>query len=350
MSLEQITMIRRKCGTIDVDLNRSAGGYTLYAGQTFDGRVDLINLYGDVVHAWALPVRPGRDAVLLPNGNLGYNGSHEESVNLYPAWDIWHGGHFMEVTPKGGIVWEYEDIYHHHDAQWLENGNLLYAAASTTPSRWEISISDIVKEVNRKGEVVWEWKAWEHLSQVDYPIHECFNKDHWPMINGLYQTKDGLVLMSLRTTSGIIAVKKSTGKIVWEIKYPFVAQQHCPVETDTGTILCFDNGNIRPSSIHHSRIVEHDPKTRELVWSYVDPMPPTFFSPYMGSVQRLWNGNTLICESAFGRLFEVNPKGKTVWEYIIPDFAEYPTPLNEFITGFHNSCFKAYRYKRPEWL
>ena len=35
-----------------------------------------------------------------------------------------------------------------------------------------------------------------------------------------------------------------------------------------------------------------------------------FFSSYMGSVQRLWNGNTFICESAFGRLFEVTPKVK----------------------------------------
>ena len=30
-------------------------------------------------------------------------------LDLYPAWDIWHGGHFMEVTPGGDIVWEYED-------------------------------------------------------------------------------------------------------------------------------------------------------------------------------------------------------------------------------------------------
>ena len=43
MSIDQITAIRRTCGTIDVDIERSAGGYTLYAGQTFDGRVDLIN-------------------------------------------------------------------------------------------------------------------------------------------------------------------------------------------------------------------------------------------------------------------------------------------------------------------
>ena len=109
--------------------------------------------------------------------------------------------------------------------------------------------------------------------------------------------------------------------------------------------MCFDNGNIRPSSIHHSRIVEYDLETKKLVWSYMDDMPPSFFSPYMGSVQKLWNGNVFICESAFGRLFEINGlTQEVVWEYVIPDFAEYPEPLNNFITGEHNSCFKAHRY------
>ena len=189
MSIEQITEIRRKCGTTDVDLDRSAGGYTLYAGQTFDGRVDLINLYGDIIHSWILPIRPGRDAVILPNGNLGYNGSHEKSAELYPAWDIWHGGHFMEAKSNGDIVWEHEDIYHHHDAQWLDNGNLLYAVAEEAfVSPIGPVISDRIKEVNRKGEVVWEWCVWEHIHPHIYKTHECFNTDHWPMVNGLHQT------------------------------------------------------------------------------------------------------------------------------------------------------------------
>ena len=72
---------------------------------------------------------------------------------------------------------------------------------------------------------------------------------------------------------------------------------------------------------------------------------PLFFSPYMGGVQRLWNGNTFICESAYGRLFEVTTKGETVWEYVIPSLNYILVPLNEFITGRQNSCFKAHRYK-----
>tara|TARA_B100001029_G_scaffold146021_1_gene126506 strand:- start:211 stop:1302 length:1092 start_codon:yes stop_codon:yes gene_type:complete len=357
------TIERRNLGVTYYDEYQSAGGFTLFAPQTGNGRVVLINMHGDVEHEWNLPIRPGRDAVILNHGNLGYNGSHEKSAELYSAWDIWHGGHFMEVTPGGDIVWEYEDIFHHHDAQWLPNGHILYAAAapidvkdgkglfnSKVPLEMQQRpFSDVVREVNRKGEVVWEWNAIEHLSVEDYPIHECFNIDnakerlHWPMINGVHQ-HGKLVYLSLRTTSGIIAVNKETKNIEWELKYPFVAQQHDPSITPDETLICFDNGNIRPSSIHHSRIVEYDIKTKELVWSYADEMPPAFFSPYMGSVQRLWNDNTMICESAFGRIFEVTPEGDTVWEYVIPDFAEYPEPLNKFITGKHNSCFKAHRY------
>ena len=337
------TIERRKLDVTYYNEEKSAGGFTLFAPQTGNGRVVLINMHGDVEHEWNLPIRPGRDAVILNHGNLGYNGSNERSAHLYPAWDIWHGGHFMEVTPGGDVVWEYEDMYHHHDAQWLPNGHILYAAAADVPVRKWDKQSDIIREVNRKGEVVWEWRAWEHLKQEDWPIHECFNDDHWPMINGVYQ-HGKLVYLSLRTTSGIIAVNKETKSIEWELKYPLVAQQHDPSITSDGTLICFDNGNIRPSSIHHSRIVEYDIKTKELVWSYADEMPPAFFSPYMGSVQRLWNDNTMICESAFGRIFEVTPEGETVWEYVIPDFAEYPEPLNKFITGKHNSCFKAHRY------
>ncbi|EYH89513.1 PQQ enzyme repeat protein [Salmonella enterica subsp. enterica serovar Heidelberg str. N653] len=224
------TLGRRPAGLIYADNAKSFGGYTLFAPQTAEGRVYLVDEQGEVAHQWQLPVRAGRDAVLLPNGNLGYNGSHRTSANLYPAWDLWHGGDFYEVTPDNEIVWHYEDIYHHHDAQWLANGNLLYTAASPLPADIAARVtggdprrdapdgviqSDVVKEVNRDGEVVWEWRAWEHLNPEDFPIHDIFDRRHWPMINGLSVTRDGLVLMSLRTTSGVIAVDKESGKVIW---------------------------------------------------------------------------------------------------------------------------------------
>ena len=333
------TLKRRNLGLTLNNETKSAGGFTLYAPQTGNGRVVLLRDNGEIEHEWHMPVRPGRDAVLLENGNLAYNGSHAKSVDLYPSWDIWHGGHFMEANKDSEIVWEYEDPYHHHDAQWLDDG-LLYTAAA----EYKDKISDIVKIVDRDKNVVWEWRAWDKLSMLAWPIHEGMPDNHWPMINGVCYSGN-TIYMSLRNTSGIIGVDRETQEIVWQKKWPDVAQQHCPVVTTEGTIIVFCNGNIRPPGVHHSRIVEYDLATEELVWSYVDDMPSSFFSPYMGSVQRLWNGNTFICESAFGRLFEVTSEGETVWEYVIPDFAEYPSPLNKIITGEQNSCFKAHRYK-----
>lgn len=357
---DQVTVRRRATGLTLCNHSLSAGGYTLYAPQTGGGAVYLVDIDGEVAHEWSLPVRPGRDAVILKNGNLGYNGSHATSLGLYPAWNLWHGGDFYEVTPDGEIVWRHEDPRHHHDAQWLDNGNLLYTAAEAMPAEIAARItggderrdgadgivqSDVVTEVNRAGEVVWEWRAWEHLDPADFPVHSIFDRRHWPMINGLSVTRGGLVLMSLRVTSGVIAVDRATGEVVWKAGPNIVAQQHTPIETVSGSILVFDNGNIRKGvTSPHSRALEFDPATGRTVWQYADPLPPAFFSPYMGGAERLWNGNTFICESAFGRLFEVTPEGETVWEYVIPFFAEYPTEVGPYITGAHNSVFRAHRY------
>ncbi|MEO1679505.1 MAG: aryl-sulfate sulfotransferase [Pseudomonadota bacterium] len=359
-NVDQTTVGRRRCGLTAYDSNHSAGGYTLYARQTGSGVVDLVDIEGHKVHSWSMPVRPGRDAVILPNGNLGYNGSHATSAGLYPAWDVWHGGDFYEATPEGEIVWRHEDVYHHHDAAWLASGNLLYTIAAPLPAEKAarltggaahspnpdgITQSDIVREVDRSGKTVWEWRIWDHIDPADLPIQPIFDRAHWPMINGLWETRAGLILMSLRTTSGILAVDKSSGSVAWHAGPDVVAQQHTPVEMEDGSILCFDNGNLRPGVTNpFSRVIQFDPATMDVTWSYTDQSAISFFSPFMGGAQRLWNGNTLICESAFGRLFEVTPDGAVVWEYVIPDFAEYPSPANQFVKGATNSCFRAHRY------
>jgi hypothetical protein len=367
--VDQVTYRRRTTGLVAFDPERSAGGYTLVAPQTGDGNVYLVAIDGKLAHQWHLPQRPGRHAVILPNGNLGYNGNHRDTQNLYPAWEMWHGGAFSEVTPDGDVVWEFEDTRHHHDAQWLPDGGLLYTTAQEMPAKYAAKIvggshdydlpgglqyGDVVRRIDRSGTIVWEWKAWEHLDFAEFPIHPIFDRYHWPMINGVFLTQAGQVLLSLRTTSGVICVEPSTGETAWSIKHPVLSQQHSPVELPGGSILVFDNGNLRPGvTSPHSRAVEFNPLTREVVWQYTDPMRPYFFSPYMGNAQRLENGNTFITESAFGRLFEVTPSGETVWEYVIPYFDEYPAgAARAYSAGLTNSVFKASRYPKSAipWL
>jgi hypothetical protein len=92
---------------------------------------------------------------------------------------------------------------------------------------------------------------------------------------------------------------------------------------------CLSNRN---QLSNFSRVVEFNPKTLEVVWEYKNTVrypaagvctkPPDgdfrFFSLFISSAQRLPNGNTLIDEGASGRVFEVTPDKKVVWEFVNP--------------------------------
>ncbi|OXI78937.1 aryl sulfotransferase [Burkholderia sp. AU33423] len=366
-TVDQITQRRRGVGLIAHDPALSAGGYTLIAPQTADGNVYLVGIDGEVAHQWKMPVRPGRHAVILPNGNLGYNGNHPQSESRYAPWSMWHGGDFYEVTPQGETVWRYEDPAHHHDAQWLPNGNLLYAACEPVDAAFarrvpggtphgddEVMYADVIREVNRAGQIVWEWHARDHLRPEDFPIAAGFGRYHWPLVNGLAVDANGRVLMSLRTTSGIIGVNHETGRVDLRIGPDVVSHQHAPVPLPNGNILAFDNGNFRHGAhVVFSRVVEIDPATQRVVWSYADDVVNLFYTPFMGNAQRLPNGNTHVTESSTGRLFEVTPAGEVVWEYVIPWFAEYPDEAaRKTGPGQLNSVFQTFRYSAAQlpWL
>ena len=91
-----------------------------------------------------------------------------------------------------------------------------------------------------------------------------------------------------------------------------------PTLLANGNILIFDNGYARG----FSRVIELDPTSLEVVWSYQGEPPSEFFSDRRGSAQRLPNGNTLICESERGHVFEVTPDGTRVWEFWNPEIVD----------------------------
>jgi len=62
-------------------------------------------------------------------------------------------------------------------------------------------------------------------------------------------------------------------------------------------------------------------------WIYVDR--GTFFSSFISGAQRLPNGNTLICEGAEGRVFEVTPEAEIVWDFLNPVGGDARTPKGQ---------------------
>jgi len=267
------------------------------------------------------------------------------------------------------IVWQHTDLAHHHDAQWLANGNLLYTTAEPLPvhiarrvlggipgseAPGGVIYGDVVKEVDRAGNLPWDTRSWEHLAPEDYPLHDCFERYHWPMTNAVTPASDGKVLLSLRSVSSVICVQRGSGRVLWRLGHDLVAQQHCPSQLENGNVLVFDNGISRPHvSMPHSRVIEVDPVEQRIVWQYADAPGYAFFSPFMGGAQALHNGNVLVTEANFGRLFEVTRTGDVVWEYINPHFAAYPDAASRaYLPGENNAIFRAHRYQRQDipWL
>jgi outer membrane protein assembly factor BamB len=367
--VDQNTVRRRGVGVRALDRERAFPGYTLFAPLSSKGKVYLIDLEGTVVHEWKLPYSPGQTTYLLPNGNLFYNGKLPGSHELFPVWSAYRGGVVLEADPQGNIVWEFKRPDHHHDASQLKNGNAIVLGLEVLPGQAASRIlggrpgsehrgliyQDVIYEVDRRGEIIWTWRANEHLAPEDAVIHAQDSREHWPMANSVNELRDGNLLVSFRNVSKVAIIERSSGKVLWSLDHPVVAQQHYPHELPNGNLLIFDNGSYRTDrAFPYSRVIEVERKSKKIVWQYADRPPQNFFSPYMSSGQRLPNGNTLITEASFGRIFEVTSSGETVWEYRVPFFESYderPDPVSVNL-GEQNAIHRALRYSREQipWL
>lgn len=370
LEMEQNTLKRRGIGITGVDRARTNGGYTLICPLT-SSTARLIDIDGKEIHSWQLPGRIGRHACLLPNGNLAVNTIDPDRKHIFPFFNKYGGGIMSELSPSGKIVRQQRDALGHHDAYHYPDGSgrILYTSLEAltleestqivggVPGSEEngITHTDIIKEIDAQGNLLWSWHVKDSLPRDLFPLQPHYTREHYPLINAVYPLRDGNILASMRSISHVIIISRATGEIIWDVGPDVLAQQHCANELENGNILIFDNGAFRNGeSIQFTRAIEIDRATKEIVWEYKDRSQlVNFFTPFMGSAQRLSNGNTLLCESAYGRVFEVTSNGTVVWEYVNEHFAEYPDAVTRNIfPGESNALFRAYRYDEDQipWL
>lgn len=288
----------------------------------------------------------------------------------------------------------------------IDKGNTLILAHKDVTNP-EISdkplLDDIIYEVTWDGEIIWEWVCNEHFDEMGFSEaakNILCRKPHlvqegqlgdWMHMNSIsylgpnkwYEKGDGRfhpdnIIWSGRQTNIIAIIEKNEGKIVWQIGPEFTANKKLraigqiigphhahmiPIGLPGGgNILIFDNGGYAgyglpnpgaPSGIHnairdHSRVVEINPSTLEVVWDYGSANVGLlsmmnqykFYSPLISSAQRLLNGNTLITEGSNGRLFEITPEYEIVWEYMNPYFSK---------ERGGNTVYRSYRVPH-EWV
>ena len=151
-----------------------------------------------------------------------------------------------------------------------------------------------------------------------------------------------------------------------QLFWPHNTQWIPPGLAGAGNILVFNNGEEFPDFRRgYSSVDEIVPPVdganyrlnpgqayapAEPVWNYTAPTPEDFYAPYISGVQRLPNGNTLICDGVNGTLFEVTPAGKTVWKYVNPTTDNGPLRQGESVPRDNgterpaNQVYRAYRY------
>jgi hypothetical protein len=355
--IEPNTIGRRGTGLRGCDPNRASPGLTLFAPQ-FGRAIHLIDLDGRLVHSWDLPEPPGLYGYLTERGTLISMGKIPNESFI--GRSVFHGGAVREVDWDGRVLWEIQQPDHHHDARRLRNGNVLLLCAKRLPGEIATRVrggrpgseqeggymdADYLQEMTTDGQIVWEWRSWEHLDpEIDAITATQDAREEWTHGNSISEMPDGNILISFRNISTIAMIDRRSGEIYWKLGAPPLSGQHAPYILENGNILLFDNGPHRlDETFPFSRVLEIDPATKQVVWQYTDTPVWKFFSPRISNAQRLPNGNTLICEGSFGRIFEVTSEGETVWEYVSPYFGQGDDPAAQV-----NTVFRAYRYTAEE--
>ena len=369
-------------------------------GGTFDGQIlyspfhgsttYLIDSNGVVNHTWPSTYRPFTESYLLADGSI-----------MRP---ILSTSGVQKISWEGTLDWDYRYTVSgctcHHDIECLPNGNVLMIvweimtpaeaiAAGRDPDSiqgyqfWSDKIIEVKQTGPTSGDIVWEWKVWDHLIQDFDPSKDNYGVvgDHPELIDinyGDYFTYDWLhtnsidyhpefdqILLDCHNFNEVWVIDHSTtteeaaghtggnygkgGDLLYRWGNPEAYDagtesdqklffQHDaswvkPGYPGEGNIIVYSNGNNRPSG-QYTTVEEFTPPVdsngeyylepgsaygpEDYTWTFIADPPTSFYSNVYGGVQRLENGNTLICYGTEGIFWEVAPDNTVIWEYNNP--------------------------------
>ena len=327
-------------GVVHRDSVASCPGYTLYAMRT-PGVAEIVDEEGAAINAWyGSPGKYWHNAELLPNGDLlaigadavpwpegtSYQGVPDEArYVLRMNWEgdlIWKRNlpahHDVALTPDGELVlltFERKLVPRRHgsipvrDDQFtvLDHGGTVVGSRSLLAIVGRGPGAFPLDDVSPSSTMGPEWIDMFHSNSIEWMYHGHLASRH-PMYGF------GNVLICLRHQDCIAILDWRHSEVLWSWGKGEVIGPHDAHVLESGNILLFDNGMDRG----YSRGIELEPISGTIVWEYRADPPEHFFSLSQGSIQRLPNGNTLLAESDRGRILEVTPTGRIVWEFLCP--------------------------------
>ena len=370
------------------------------AGSAFDAL--LVDMEGNVVHTWGITGFPPK--MLSTGGLLGCSGVQPGTYDCTELLQLnWEGDlewSFAGWESIGGVL----GARHHHDyfrgrvnlgyyapGIDLSGQGSTFVLAHTDRELPEIRAGvvqdDVIYDVTEQGTLGdFLWYGGDHFD--DFGLDQAARDDlagragdRYEILHGNSITPLGPnrwydaghaefhpdnILYSSRNANIVVIIDRKTGEVVWRIGPDvagrpeealgqFMGQHHPHLIPKglpgAGHMLLYDNGGpagyggrsvgTYRYSRAYSRVIEFDPLTFERVWEYGAASGDEFFSSQLlSNAQRLPNGNTLITIGTSGRVIEVTPDKKVVWQYQF-------TP--EDPSGKHGWIYRAYRVP-PEWV
>lgn len=370
------------CICFSTSFAQQYGKYTLYSlGNT--STTQLVDTNGGVFKTWthASNAKTGYSSYLMPGGVLW------RSV-INAGNQIMGGGmtgKVQKVAWDGTVLWTftYSSATYclHHDICPLPNGNVLlisydvHSAAEATQAGasqnilvWSDKIIEVKPTGATTGEIVWQWRAWDHLVQnvnsakdnyqtsiVQHPerlnINYKLTKD-WIHMNGLdynpitdqiafsshYLNEWYVIDHSTSLTEAASATGGNSGKggdLLYRfgnpIAYGATGTQILKVTHDVhwipegipnaGRLVGFNNQGI---SSNQSCIDQITPPANGYNFDLTlgQAFQPTTYqqrtacngySSNMSNSYQLPNGNMLICMATLGTIYEISPTGTTLW-------------------------------------
>lgn len=236
----------------------------------------------------------------------------------------------------------------HHVFNQLSNGNFIALGATT--EKFKLTENDsvsykydnhIILEFDSIGNLVWFWELKNHFN---VNLIKSFLKKHGSKNNKLdvmlhansvvYDSTYSNLYLGLRDFNRFIKIDKKTKNIIAEygqkltnddttvFETNFFSRQHDVKPIAPNTVLLFNNGEDEEkgkSSVLILKLPTNNKDKIEKIWELdldVDTIYPGKATKF-GSVQKLNNGNFLIGGGMNGRILEVTPNKKPVWDLYI---------------------------------
>jgi hypothetical protein len=274
-----------------------------------------------------------------PNGWLTY-------------WDSRYG-YFVALDSSYQLVDTYQagngystDV---HDLQWIEGNHVLLLIYDTQVMDMRAYgglekanvIGLVVQELDSRKNVVFEWKSWNHINLTESYADLTQTWVDYVHGNAVELDTDGNLMVSARHLDQVFKIDRNTGNVLWRWggksnQFEFISdlpdadatqpffRQHDIRRLVNGNVTLFDNrSDLSPQ---YSRALEYEldeiNKKAKLVWEYHDPQ--NTYGRFMGNVQRLPNGNTLVGygsgpgQGVFSNVIEVKPDGTKAFALSLP--------------------------------